>query len=1583
MRLRVPGGPRPACAWGILGVWLIASSALAQAPIAPPGIRIRAVPPRAAIGAMAQAGDEESVLDGVFLPPDRQLKRRLEVADEMIGEQRYGEAVRLLGALLEGPEDFFFKPAADQPVFSSLKAEAGRLLAKLPAEGKASYDLQYGARGKQMLAEAVAKGDLSAIAEVSRRFFFTQAGAEATFLLGRHFLDQNRPQAAAMCFERLALVPEAAARLEPALSMSLATCWLRAGKPDQAIKTLVAFRGKYPHGEVKIAGKPVRLFAGEGQALAWLEEQFGKLPPANLVDQDQWVMFRGDERRNASSAGGQPLLSLRWRQRTCDDSAIEEFVSKLRGDYRSQDVVALPSMHPLAVGDVVLFRTAFALEAVDFETGKLVWRYSEGEESLEQFLRAMASRTSGGATQQLLAGLDARMWEDLTYGTLSSDSRNVYYVEELAIAGLNPNMVTTVLPNGQRRNNVNTRGTNRLAARELRTQGKLQWAVGGVTGEDEPKLAGSFFLGPPLPLMGQLYSLAEFKGQEIRLVALSPETGALQWSQQLAIVDPPVTSDQVRRNSGATPSYADGVLVCPTASGALVGIDLSTRSLLWGYQYPRGGYANMHRFNPRATIYSGGSEPRAADRWADGSITIAEGRVLITPVETNELYCLNLLDGRELWKQPRGTNLYIGCVHAGKAILVGHKTVSALNLADGTDAWPKLQLPDDAMPSGRGFYSGAEYFLPLTSAEVLRIDLNTGKVVDSARSRSGAIPGNLICYRDSIISQNSDSVDAYYQLDSLKKRIEGTLAEKPDDPRALAALGEIRLDEGALADAVGLFRKSYAIDQDAGTRIQLVESLLEGLRRDFAGYRGHLAELEELIDQPRHRTEVLRIGAAGLQQAGELWPAFENYVKLLDEPSLWEVDEIDANLSVRRDRWLQAKLAQLRETADADTTARMEEVIRRRATKAIAAATDSDLRAFVNVFGGQPTAQQAVEKLAASLGPEELLEQNLLLERDVLSDDVTVAGPAAAQMATILRAGNRADLAAAYYRLLDTRFATVPCAGGKTGKEIVAELPADDPGRRQLGSPTWPTGNVKSSHESSSVRVRPGRSHRLTSLELAGPRGPLLADLRLSIAVDTQQSLIAEDALGVERFRVLLNEQGARRFSPARTAYNVPSISYASGYGGLLVLSTGIQLTGIDMLQAETSANRVLWTIDLSDQVGGLGSMQTVTPRGVTLKWGGTRYVPEDGFGRRYGTIGPVTASGVYFQRLDELHCVDPLTGKTIWVRKNVPLGLDLFGDDEYLLATPPNKASDTLVLRAATGELVGTRSTLPIEDRMTTLGRRVLTWQSLGGRQRLEMRDLVADESQWSHEFASGSKASIIAQDAIGVFQPDGEFALVRLADGEQLTRTKLQKENMLIGIHLLAWDGGYLLATHAAAPAGTSRTIQPYPNAGDCPLLTGQIYAFDHSGKSIWEKPVPVSQHGLPLSQPPGLPVLVLMRQMTKPSPISSREPRMSVLCIDKRTGKTVYHEDDLQGTTISSCTMIADPAASRVTIALPNQQITLTYTKDTDQAAAEPTAAEREAGLALVMDMLGFGAETEDDAGKNAEIEVDPFRNSPQPK
>ena len=564
--------------------------------------------------------DDDLAIDGVFLPPDRASKRRLENAQQLLAEGRSGEAVRLLSAVLEASEDYFYKPNADQPVYRSLKAEAARVLSSLSGDARQAYELQSGARARQMLKQSAASGNLNELAEVSRRFFSTQAGWEATFVLGRKHLDENRPLAAAMCFERLCEVREAQSRLEPALSLSLAAAWMRADRPTRAKEALARLKRTYPKSEVIVAGKPVKLFASDETALTWFDSTFGHQQPRESGFAESWTLARGDETRNAASQGGRPLLNLRWRQRTADDRAVEKFVGKMRHDLQSQDAVALPSFQPLAIGDVVLMRTAFATQAVDFATGKLVWKYPSADDSLDQFLK-VGSQPQQGQSVQLFSGLAQRMWDDAVYGTMASDGANVYYVDDLGL-GLVGSPGATILHNGRRANlNTNPRSTNVLAARELKTQGKLRWQVGGATGEDEPKLAGAFFLGPPLPLSGQLYAMAELKGQEIRLVALSAETGALEWSQQLAVVEQAVSADSMRRNAGATPSFADGVLVCPTSAGAVVGFDLATRSLLWGYQYPR-FQGVPDRFNAVRFGVHNAQDRQAGEHWADSTVTL-------------------------------------------------------------------------------------------------------------------------------------------------------------------------------------------------------------------------------------------------------------------------------------------------------------------------------------------------------------------------------------------------------------------------------------------------------------------------------------------------------------------------------------------------------------------------------------------------------------------------------------------------------------------------------------------------------------------------------------------------------------------------------------------------------------------------------------------------------------------------------------------------------------------------------------------------------------------------------------------------
>ncbi len=208
------------------------------------------------------------------------------------------------------------------------------------------------------------------------------------------------------------------------------------------------------------------------------------------------------------------------------------------------------------------------------------------------------------------------------------------------------------------------------------------------------------------------------------------------------------------------------------------------------------------------------------------------------------------------------------------------------------------------MPSGRGFYNGKEYYLPLTTAEVAKIDLTTARIVERARSHSGTIPGNLICFRDSIISQGPEYLDAYYQLDSLKRDIARTLAKSPDDPQALAALAAVKLDEETLDEAVELLEQSYALDANETTREQLVGAMLEGLRVDFDAHRERMDTLEKLIERPEQRLTFLRIVASGLQSSGETLPAFDAYLRLIDEAAPTTLEEIDNVLSVDRHRWI-------------------------------------------------------------------------------------------------------------------------------------------------------------------------------------------------------------------------------------------------------------------------------------------------------------------------------------------------------------------------------------------------------------------------------------------------------------------------------------------------------------------------------------------------------------------------------------------------------------------------------------------------------------------------------------------------------
>ena len=448
-----------------------------------------------------------------------------------------------------------------------------------------------------MLDEALAEENTDKLTDVIRRFFHTQAGYEACLLAGQREMAEGRPLAAALHLQRLADVPAAAAKFDPELSLLLATCWWYAGMPDHAQEVVQALKTRLPRATVRVGERDVPLFADDRPVLDSFQQLLGSGGLAT-PEVTQWVMHRGNAQRNARTRGSLPMMNFRWLVPTTLDREDEKAVERMARQYRDEGRAAIPALQPLAAGNTVVMRTPGKLLGVDFSSGKRIWVWPPWEDESADLYQGDMDRFRLAVRGDREQELQQRIWDDALYGQISSDGQSVFVLDELGFApSLANSAQQMIIAQGGLafRHPGAPRSSNQLVSLSLARQGAAQWIVGGETGEDEPKLAGAFFLGPPLPLEGKLYAVAEFNG-EIRLVVLEAKTGRLQWQQQLAHVDNrTILVDAGRRLSGATPSYDGGVVVCPTSAGAVVAVDVTMRSLLWGFQYVKRPEANRQQ----------------------------------------------------------------------------------------------------------------------------------------------------------------------------------------------------------------------------------------------------------------------------------------------------------------------------------------------------------------------------------------------------------------------------------------------------------------------------------------------------------------------------------------------------------------------------------------------------------------------------------------------------------------------------------------------------------------------------------------------------------------------------------------------------------------------------------------------------------------------------------------------------------------------------------------------------------------------------------------------------------------------------
>jgi outer membrane protein assembly factor BamB len=1187
------------------------------------------------------------------------------------------------------------------------------------------------------------------------------------------------------------------------------------------------------------------------------------------------------------------------------DARLFELARDLANQPIEDDAAApvVPAFQPLVVGNLVITRTLADLRAFDLATGQFAWASGEKDQPLLNALRSTAgpqANAARGLPRELLLVLQ-RLWQDLSYGTLSSDGQRVFAVEDL-------DLLAVVF--SQRGEMAGLRGHNRLAAYDAKS-GKAAWEVGGPhTGNGDP-LAGLFFLGPPLVFEHRLFCLAEM-GSEPVLVVLDPRDGALELLQPLGDDDPVARAyDVSRRMAGLTPSCEDGILVCPLGADRVTAYDVARRRLLWSYRFrpriettdPRRQHFQMLE-RQIARSASGRAEQAG---WLDAGAVISGTRVWLTPTESNDLVCLNLHDGTLAWKKPRGEALYLAGVRDDKVILVGRSFVHALRAHDGEAAWPQPVALTTI--GGRGYFSESFFVQPLARGEVASIDTRDGRLVARTRSLGPTVIGNMLAVNGSVVSQSADSLGVFRQFETLEAEVVRALAANPRDSRALALRGEMRLQRGAFSEAIDDLEQAVALDPAfAEARELLFTSLIEGLRVDFARNRHYRGRLEELLATPEQRSTYLWLVANGLTRAAEKPAAFEALLGFADPGvSDQECERVENGLLVRRDRLVRARALELLSQASADELASMRESLLR---YALAASADSDgrhLRRFLHYFGSVLNdASLAENTLRQPWDPRAPLSEEFRLMRMAGAGPRPLAARATAQLAeALLEAGLAQDVLPLAARL-ESEFADLPCLEGATGRDLVALWrERRDLDRAQPAEIDWPTGRIEVSRQAG---VGNSGGAKPSIVPLDGAAGPFFERSILELGVGGQY-LQVRDALGRIQWKLPLE-------SPVWPGQVQLNRVWTRDH--LLLALIGNELLAIDRLgTSEKPGPRLLWQLGLVE-----GSMPGSVQRGVVdlrRRRGAGPVVPE-----QIGVVGPLSYDHVSYLRGRKLTVAEPLTGKPLWVRDGLVPGSGLFGDDELLFVSPPG-VQEALVFRTLDGSFEGTRRLPPAAMWLETVGRRIPLWGKPLDRQILALRDAWTGQDAWSRDFSPGSAVSLVELDEALVLEPSGMLSIVRMSDGQTVHQAQLEATANLRELVALRSREQYILIANEPLP---NAPAVPRPVSQQNIPVHGMVHALDRAtGRRLWS--TRVERQSLDPSQPLEWPILTFASHLFEPRRAGNGvDHRFFMLCLDKRTGR-IIHEDSRTDEPLHFIEYLADFEARQLELRFFQSSVLLQFT------------------------------------------------------
>ncbi len=1514
---------------------------------------------------VVHAQDEEPGLTVPRLsgPPNREVVRELEEVRNAIRKSQFHTAVHTLQSILDRQEDLFIPPnflGAGQPTPAgqSLKELALRMLKELPSEGILAYEVGYGTTARDALKAASDENDIQQVAAVARRFFLTNAGFDAVMVLAGRAADSGRPLEAARLLESLRGHPSETTAQTIRQLLSIAVCWSRAGRSDRSLAALRELERLAADKPLQIGGREVPMFTRDPEGPAWLESLSCPTTVVRDIKADSWLMPGGGPTRNNSAVQATPVGGHCWSVSMSEHLAVNarpevnstlqtllaELLAREQSLLRDDGRLVIPAGQPLVVGNVVVYRTMANVAAVDLHTGELIWRSSISCGTMTQLWnnRQMrrpigdAKQTRDTETQGLSSHLRRRLYRDAAFGTLSCDGATVFALEELNSVHSTQNL-------------EESSAANELVAYDL-VGGRRLWSVGGPSGMKPIEMSGHFFLGPPLPLEGCLYCLAETKG-DLRLLVLKqdPEknTVRLDWSQSLMVAERPVFASPLRRLTGLCPSFSEGILICPTSTGAVVAIDTNRRALMWMHRYRstssfehvRVGAGN---FPPRSFDMGQSDDKDEMSRWLDSAPLIFEGKALVAPRDSDELLCLDMVDGRLLWSMPRGDWLYPACVINGRVVMVGRDGLAAFGLSDGkpVDSFRTISVD----PAGRGVRVGHRYFLPLLSGEIVTVDLQDGRFLTRSKMSDGRIPGNLVAGGGTIVSQSPKEVVGFSRFSDIEAQIAAELVSDTGRSHALALRGELRLHNGEEDTGQADLRESLKSDPEPRVKSVLAASLLSGMRGDSKRLHEKAAELETLTDDPQQRNEFLRSYARLLEEAGGRNEAFGQLIRVVETANyLNDMEQITSNHFVRTGRVIRAKLLEIYRASSNRDRVGLDLALRKELEKNPAGFGHAvDLDRFLRFFSGLPHVEKILfDQMTALPGDS---RQWGFLERFTQALDPNVAGRAVAMLTRDLLKNDRPSAAVHWLQQLSGRFAQQICLDNRTGTSLVEEWQGRNDVRSLL--------DVASVWKPGTIDVR--RKTREKS------------DWSLAVPVDVDAS--SETWFPGWSFEVDANfrELTARdRNSHLRWKASIPpSVSRSTDervrppsiggrlhlHGKWLSLTCGSQFVVYAATDVD-HAPQVIWQqslqTDSSEFDGRLFAQQNFQLRKLP---NGQAVLLADLFNERMSVrfVGLTNDLAIYCVGR-KLCAAEIETGRLAWSRKDVlPAGSFDVSVDERTVVIRSAGAAEVKLLNTLNGATLATR-TLSAENQVVLWhrGSKFLVQQANGSEISTGLHDLELDEVLWSRRHSSASVACVIDNEDVAFLEAkdsESQLTVVALSDGAERYHVDLpvnqsHPRGLWIAVQRQSEQDTLFVGTPTRLQ-NDAGTLPVENSAATQVVFDGYVCGVSRSkGQVSWLTPVEraVFDH----RQPPELPVLLMVTRqidLVRTDGNSFARLRLSAKILDKRTGELLY--EALENAVKGVARLEPDPDNHRIVAAFDDWQLDLTIPKLTSDQIPEST-------------------------------------------